>query len=501
MSLLLPGINSQYNPREEARNQSNSGGGAASREEMDSLSVSQVEMYSVPEDITVRLPLSRQFGPVKIKDWIEFDEESLIALSNALNQAAALNELGYYSPFNRMMKGNNAVLRNLGADKKRAFERFRALDLDGWNWSGPLRVLGIVKATVRPKLVGYVVRLKRDGVMRLPDLERSFAFPTGSASNTLGKTYQDLRTLVEFRPVYSTYELSFDTSVSTIYEEEGKYLRNTVTQSDYGFLALDLISAGVDRGGSFLSNAVEAMDLCYLDGVTEHAVLSSPLSVSQEDAAKLHPYLRFAEGQRGVGVPYQFLSSKAYPDPIMVGNEGDARGNMVGAPNNDATIVSSSGFAELAVTGAGWMHLLPMHDPEPGVIGEPNKGWGIRPVADGGMTWNVSHMQASNWLDGQTLNADGSRWYMDGYFCAWMPDKFLELVNTYAKIGGGIQRASVHTSAPAGSMVLPSFNGMPGDGCFIPIRSYKEGYSSLIVQGGSAINLAIDQYAVEEDHG
>lgn len=452
---------------------------------------------AVDNDGSVRIPFERIWKGMRLRDWLTMDREAVLALSNAMAVANAGDDYDINDDMDqRYQRSNNAVLRDWPAEGIHKNSRYRLTDAYGHKWNGPLRTMGVLRAYKHPRLVGYAV--SKVPLSEIPELDRSLMLPTGNPSNMLNKTYQDFLAVYSIQPVWSSYQVGLDVSVSTMIESEGRYLRNAITLDEFSFDALPLARAANAEAGDYLSAAIDKQNELYHDGVIEYVYANAPAFVHPSEAYKLLPYVESAYNAAGIGNRYMYLSAKALPDPIRVGNEGDARGNMVNVSDDIPEVSTHEGVLAAAVSGSGWKHLIPTKDPQPGQVGVPTKGWATQPAADGGMTWNFEHLQASPWLDGRTVNLDGTYNYYNGYRVCWLPKQFKELFEglTRAKLTDEIRESM---SIRRGEVVLKGASHATQDWCFIPVNDITGGYGKYIHQNGSVINLLVDAYDPKYD--
>lgn len=132
-------------------------------------------------------------------------------------------------------------------------------------------------------------------------------------------------------------------------------------------------------------------------------------------ASEILPSLVGAYNYASAGTKYQFLSSKALPDPIQVGNMGDLNGNMA---SPDTPFDLSSVVGDLYSGALGFLQTM-YASPTNGDVGiakndgdkSTGPGWSKMPAPDGGMTWNLTHLQAAHHLDGVTIIPPAVDWF------------------------------------------------------------------------------------------
>lgn len=449
------------------------------------------------DDGSCKLTFRRLWKGTFVKDWVTLDRDDVLSLSHAVEIARAGDDYSINDDMDqRYQRSNNAVLREWPEDALVKNSRYRLTDAYGKSWNGPLRTMGVLRAYKAPRLVGYAV--SKQPLSEIPELDRSLMLPTGNPSNMLNKTYQDYLQVYSIQPVWSSYNVGLDVSVSTMIESEGKYLRNAITLDEYSFDAIPLARAANVEAGDYLSAAIDKQNELYFDGVIEYICANAPSYVEPSLAFKLLPYIEAAYNAAGIGNRYMYLSAKPLPDPIRVGNEGDARGNMVNVSDDIPEVGVHGAVLAAAVAGSGWKHLIPGKDPSPGQVGVPTKGWSQQPSADGGMTWNFEHLQASPWLDGKTINLDGTYNYYNGYRSCWLPKQFSELFISLAN-PRKTDAMRLESQIRTGNIVLKGASKSTDDWCFIPIKDVVGGYGRYIHQNGSVINLLVDAYDPKYD--
>lgn len=463
------------------------------RDEADGIERSSGGVNSDPireeEPSDLKMEFDRFRGPFHVRDFVTLSSKDLLRLAEGLDRAKAEAEgnFSWNGPSgDKFMRGNNAVLKDWPKDAILTNSRYRLTDAFGRKWSGPLRTLGVLSHVKHPRLVGYVV--KRSPTVSLPDLKKHLTYPLGSATVRLNKTHQDLRNLHEMMPVYASYDIYLDVSVSSMVEEEGKFLRNTISPHQFSYDVLEAHRLANELRGDFLASAIEGHNDIYLWGTVEYCIKHALYGIDDLGLAEeLLCSLVGSYNHASMGVKYQFLSSKAMPDPIQVGNLGDLNGNMAA---DDTEFDLSSYIGQLAGGATAFLKTL-YSSPSLGQIGiakndgdgSSGPGWMKEPAPDGGKTWNFGHLQAAYHLDGQTIIPPNVGWFDEARLVV-VNDVISNKLRQCGKAGLGDLR------------LVRNFE----DYVFIPAIRYNPGYSHVIHQDGSVINLLVDRYDPEVDN-
>lgn len=437
----------------------------------------------------IKIPFSRQLGPVSVNDYLTLSISDLSMIGKALgivNELKGERFLPSGDSGRSFMRSNNVVLKDWPSESILKNSKYRLTDAHGRDWHGPLRTLGILTHVYRPKLVGYVIT--RQPLLKLPDLKKQLTYPLGSASVRLNKTHQDLRSFHKMMPVYASYDVILDVSVSTMYEHEGKFLRNAISPHHFSYDVLATHVLANELRGDFLASAIEGHNDIYLSGTTEYCIKHAEFGVDDLDlAGEILSNIVGSYNYASMGLKYQFLSSKSMPDPIQVGNLGDVNGNMGGS---DTEFDISKSVDKLAAGSLNFLKTM-YASPTIGDVGlakndgkgATGPGWQKPPAPDAGMAWNLSHMQAAHHLDGQTLIPPTIDWFKEV--------RVVILNDTIAK--------KLASAGNKGSGKLRLSHDFGDDYVFVPAINYMPGYSHLIHQDGSVVNVLVDQYNPEVD--
>lgn len=451
----------------------------------------------VLSDSGFELNFSREKLGVRLLDSLTIGENDLARLKTALESVDARGATGVPNDSSHQFQhANNAIYRDIPCSLFISNDKYRVANLTSSNWAGTVRTLGLLRCISDRTLVGW--RVSRRALSSIPKLKNKLAYPTGSSSNRLGKTAQDFLDLHVIQPVYASVSVTFDASVSNLVAKEARFLSQAVPAGGFGMDFLELHRQAVELSGPYLVMAAAKHTELYVEAVRAFCTLNARWSIKDwEVAQQLLPIIVGAYNFASYGNLYHFINSKAYPDPIKVGNRGDVDGN--GGSTADSPIDLAGNVGSLLSGGLSFIvdSLRPAKTNESGV-GVPSikqmptkgwskqpapKGWDTLPSPDGGMMWNLTHMQSSNWLDGTTLHAAGGDWTKEER-ASFLPKRASELL----------------TSAIAGSGTLVCDSSFD-DYIFIPNLPVVTGNEGLINQGGSVINGVVDLYNPDVDGG
>lgn len=444
------------------------------------------DLFTKPD--VVELPYDHHKFGLRVSDSITIDPDSALKIVELAELAkAGLGELNPNTYLgSRYMRNNNAVYRDFPNDSIVKSDRYRLADAYGKAWSGPVRTLGMLRQNTVSRLVGYVVSMK--DLLVVPNFERHLSLPPSHTGNFMNRTFMHHTHLVKVGTVYQNRSVDLDVSVSTMVEAEGRYLRNTVSASNFTHDVLRLAQRIIDRYGSFLGNNIDKHQQALYEGIVAYCCKHAARYI--DDAATLNnvlPIVTGAYNMASYGQEFRFLSSQIVPDPIKVGNEGDSIGN-IGIGGEDDPL-SGKLLNVLSDPSGLWDALKDILDIDnksgsglqksPPI---PKHGWapGQEPKADGGMVWNTFHLQSSPWLDGTLLTPPGVAFTSSVRACFFDRD----------------QIASIRSAAIAGANDLElSFKQfMDEDYVFIPVEKFEYGDEDLIRQDGVEINLLVDRY-------
>lgn len=392
---------------------------------------------------------------------------------------------------NKFIRQNNAIYRDFPEESIVKSDRYRLADAYGEEWLGPIRSLGMLRQVNVEQELGYIVDLNE--IMRIPDFKSKIMYPLGSASVNLKKTFNPNTILLRVGKLFARRSVDLDISVSTLVQAEGRFLRNVVSSSEFTHDILEMSKRVIDENGSFLGANIDAHRQKLISAIISYCCKKAPYAIyNSNDLIKLLPIIAGSYNLASYGKEVRFLNSKPLPDPIKVGNKGDSQGGMAadeGEAEEDMmmNMISSLGSIEAAANVVQQLKTqqassqIPTN-PNPGM---PTYGWGQLPPADGGKVWNLTHLQASNWIDGQLIHAPGVNFMKDVRAC-WFDERVVNDLMTMRVNGTGTLVTGVDD--------LISRNYV-----FLPSKTFSFGDEDLIRQDGVEINLIVDRYDPELD--
>lgn len=413
----------------------------------------------------------------------------IVKLGNSYNDGLTLSDDELSG--NKFIRQNNAIYRDFPEETIVKSDRYRLADAFGEEWLGPIRSLGMLRQTTVEQELGYVVDLNE--VMRIPDFKSKITYPLGSASVNLKKTFNPNTVLLKVGKLFARRSIDLDISVSTMVQSEGRFLRNTVGASQFTHDILEMSRRVIDENGSFLGANLDYHKAKLLSAIVAFCCKNAAHAIFDEaHTMKLLPIIAGSYNVASYGKEVRFLNSKPLPDPIKVGNKGDSQGGMAvdeGEAEEDMmmNMISSLGSIEAASNVVSQLKTqqqgsqIPTN-PNPGM---PTYGWGQVPPADGGKVWNLTHLQASNWIDGQLIHAPGINFMKDVRAC-WFDREIVESMFAMKRPG-------------TGSLITGIEDIISNNYIFIPSRTFSFGDEDLIRQDGVEINLLVDRYDPELD--
>lgn len=443
--------------------------------------------------------IRHRFG-LAVPEKVSLRDEDLILLWEAMQRARDRGVLGYVGPTAgvHFQQLNNAVYRNVPCNRFISNDRYRVANLSGLNWNGLVRTFGVLRNVPAKRLVGYKVSKQPD--VTVPSLRRKISYPPGSASNELHHTHQDYVSLHRIMPVYSTFDVVLDMSVSTVVDSEARVMSTAVKPNGFGMDFLAFHRLAQENTGPYIVSAAAEHSRLYHEAVRAYCCKHSFAKVDDGIAiSSILPIIEGAYNHAGYGIKYQYLNSKPLPDPIKVGNTGDLDGN--GGSISDLEVDLSNFAGELVGGSVGFItDLLRGAKTNRQGIGTPtnntavpNKGWSRAPTStgwekypepDNGMVWNTFHMQAAPWLDGRTMCAIGGDITIEERAC-FLPAQVLSGLEQYATLGTNSLR----------------LDGRREEYWFIPSSYVVYGDEGLINQEGNVVNGVVDLYDPNVDGG
>lgn len=443
-------------------------------------------------DSSVDADLIRYRAGVKLNEHITLDANTagqIVKLGTSYNDGLSLSDDELSG--NKFIRQNNAIYRDFPEGSIVKSDRYRLADAFGEEWLGPIRSLGMLRQTSVEHELGYIVDL--DEVTKIPSFKSKIAYPLGSASVNLKKTFNPNTVLLKVGKLYSRRSVDLDISVSTLVQAEGRFLRNVVGSSEFTHDILEMSRRVIDENGSFLGANIDAHRHKLLSAIISYCCKNAPYAIYDgNNLIKLLPIIAGSYNLASYGKEVRFLNSKPLPDPIKVGNKGDSQGGMAvdeGEAEEDMmmNMISTLGSIEAAANVVEQLKVQQFSNqvptnPNPGM---PIYGWGQVPPADGGKVWNLTHLQASNWIDGQLIHAPGVNFMRDVRAC-WFDQKVVDDLMAM-RISG------------TGSLITGVDDLMSKNYIFLPSRAFSFGDEDLIRQDGVEINLIVDRYDPELD--
>lgn len=441
---------------------------------------------------SVNANLARYRAGVKLSEHLTLDASiagQIVKLGNSYNDGLTLSDDELSG--NKFIRQNNSIYRTFPEGSIVKSDRYRLADAFGEEWLGPIRSLGMLRQTSIEQELGYVVDL--DEVMRIPDFKSKITYPLGSASVNLKRTFNPNRVLLKVGKLFARRSIDLDISVSTLVQAEGRFLRNVVSDSEFTHDILEMSRRVIDENGSFLGANIDAHRRKLLSAIISYCCKNAPYSISDgNNLIKLLPIVAGSYNLASYGKEVRFLNSKPLPDPIKVGNKGDSQGGMAadeGEVEEDMmmNLISSLGSVEAADSVVQQLRKQQANsqiptNPNPGM---PTYGWTQVPPADGGKVWNLTHLQASNWIDGELVHAPGVN-FMRNVRACWFDERVVDDLIAMRESGTGSLITGI------GDLISSNY-------VFLPSKSFSFGDEDLVRQDGVEINLIVDRYDPELD--